>query len=145
MVGHGGSSAGSYLADPTSPIPSHCASIVVTNTLRVLIDSMFSRGWGINNRYLLDNIYCSCEGASAARWASLIVLSNINTHKTYYAVQEPSVFVMRSEDGWMDGWMNGVLGHFFALSRLNWARDNLDWWNEFGMSEEKSLWNSFVN
>ena len=36
MVGHGGSSAGSYLADPTSPIPSHCASIVVTSTLRVM-------------------------------------------------------------------------------------------------------------
>ena len=35
MVGHGGSSAGSYLADPTSPIPSHCESIVVTSTLRV--------------------------------------------------------------------------------------------------------------
>ena len=35
MVVHGGSSAGSYLADPTSPIPSHCASIVVTSTLRV--------------------------------------------------------------------------------------------------------------
>ena len=35
MVGHGGSSAGSYLADPTSPIPSHCASTVVTSTLRV--------------------------------------------------------------------------------------------------------------
>ena len=33
--GHGGSSAGSYLADPTSPIPSHCASIVVTSTVRV--------------------------------------------------------------------------------------------------------------
>ena len=43
----GGKSAGSYLADPTSPIPSHyaviilfnqkcpSASIVVTNTLRV--------------------------------------------------------------------------------------------------------------
>ena len=31
MVGHGGSSAGSYLADPTSPIPSHCASIVATS------------------------------------------------------------------------------------------------------------------
>ena len=27
--------------------------------------------------------------------------------------------------GWMDGWMNGVLGHFYALSRLNWAGDNL--------------------
>ena len=37
MVGHGGSSAGSYLADPTSPIPSHCASIVVTSTVRVNI------------------------------------------------------------------------------------------------------------
>ena len=35
MVGHGGSSAGSYLADPTSPIPSHSASIAVTTTVRV--------------------------------------------------------------------------------------------------------------
>ena len=35
MVGHGGSSAGSYLADPLSPIPSHCALIVMTSTLRV--------------------------------------------------------------------------------------------------------------
>ena len=37
-VRHGGSSAGSYLADPTSPIPSHCASIVETSTLRVNTD-----------------------------------------------------------------------------------------------------------
>ena len=35
MVGHGGSSAASYLANPTSPIPSHCASIVATSTVRV--------------------------------------------------------------------------------------------------------------
>ena len=35
MVGHGGSSASSYLADPTSPLPSHCASIAATSTLRV--------------------------------------------------------------------------------------------------------------
>ena len=35
MVGHGGSSAALYLADPTSPIPSHCASIAVTSTVRV--------------------------------------------------------------------------------------------------------------
>ena len=35
MVGHGGSSAVSYLANPTSPIPSHCASIVTTSTLKV--------------------------------------------------------------------------------------------------------------
>ena len=35
MVRHGGSSASSYLADHTSPIPSHCASIVLTSPLRV--------------------------------------------------------------------------------------------------------------
>ena len=35
MVGHGGSSAGLYLANPTSPIPSHCASTVATSTVRV--------------------------------------------------------------------------------------------------------------
>ena len=40
MVGHGGSSAGSYLADPTSPIPSHCASIVASSTLRVEKDPL---------------------------------------------------------------------------------------------------------
>ena len=27
--------------------------------------------------------------------------------------------------GNVDGWMNGVLDHFYALSRLNWAGDNL--------------------
>ena len=35
MVGHGGSCAGLYLSNPTSPIPSHCASIVSTSTVRV--------------------------------------------------------------------------------------------------------------
>ena len=44
MVGHGGSSAGSYLANPTSPIPFHCASIVATSTLRVKGHSF--HGWG---------------------------------------------------------------------------------------------------
>ena len=42
MVAHGGSSAGSYLADPTSPIPSHCASIVATSTVRVKVTSLCS-------------------------------------------------------------------------------------------------------
>ena len=53
MLAHGGSSAGSYLADHTSPIPSHCAghrypvskcrsaSIAVTGTVRV------KWGWGV--------------------------------------------------------------------------------------------------
>ena len=37
MVRHGGSSASSYLADPTSPIPSHCAVIILfkSESLRV--------------------------------------------------------------------------------------------------------------
>ena len=33
--GNGGSSAGSYLADPTSPIPSHCAVIVLLQSVTV--------------------------------------------------------------------------------------------------------------
>ena len=41
MVGHGGSSAGSYLADPTSPIPSHCTSIVVTSTVRIKVENLY--------------------------------------------------------------------------------------------------------
>ena len=32
---HGGSSAGSYLADPTSPIPSHCAVIILFQSVAV--------------------------------------------------------------------------------------------------------------
>ena len=44
MVGHGGSSASSYLANPTSPIPSHCASIVATSTLRVKIPTALING-----------------------------------------------------------------------------------------------------
>ena len=36
MLGHGRSSAGSYLANPTSPIPSHCAAIVLFQSVAVL-------------------------------------------------------------------------------------------------------------
>ena len=54
MVGHGGSSAGSYLADPTSPIPSHCASIVVTSTVRVNMYSLLSPLPGKLQKYV-DN------------------------------------------------------------------------------------------
>ena len=34
-VGHRGSSAGSYLADPTSPILSHCAVIILFKSVTV--------------------------------------------------------------------------------------------------------------
>ena len=36
MVGDGGSSAGSYLADPTSPIPSHCAVIILFKSVQCI-------------------------------------------------------------------------------------------------------------
>ena len=35
MVGHGGSSAGSYLANPASPIPFHCAVIILFKSVPV--------------------------------------------------------------------------------------------------------------
>ena len=35
MVGHGGSSAGSYLADPTFPMPLHCAVINLFKSVSV--------------------------------------------------------------------------------------------------------------
>ena len=52
MVGHGGSSAGSYLADPTSPNPSHCASIVTTSTVRVNFRNCLKQTT-ILNQYML--------------------------------------------------------------------------------------------
>ena len=33
MVRHGGSSAGSYLVDPTFPIPSHCAESILLRSV----------------------------------------------------------------------------------------------------------------
>ena len=63
MVGHGGSSAGSYLADPTSPIPSHCASIVTTSTLRV---KMVILGYFHCIIYLANNLKTS---TSYVGWA----------------------------------------------------------------------------
>ena len=62
MVGHGGSSAGSYLADPTSPIPSHCASIVMTSTVRV--NTVLYAGWGADisaKECVLGGLLCSSE------------------------------------------------------------------------------------
>ena len=41
MAGHGGSSAGSYLADPTSPIPSHSAVIILFKIDSVIFKWIF--------------------------------------------------------------------------------------------------------
>ena len=63
MVGHGGSSAGSYLADPTSCIPSHCASIVGTSTLRVNTEK---------------NLIAAASGSPRAEWALDSVVIAVN-------------------------------------------------------------------
>ena len=67
MVGYGGSSASSYLADPTSPIPSHCASIVVTSTVRgksdnILLSVQQGVGLGIRlHRWSGTNIWLTSK------------------------------------------------------------------------------------
>ena len=60
MVGHGGSSASSNLADPTSPIPSHCASIVATSTVRV---KCFSGEGAWKDFVFKDNCFKGGKGA----------------------------------------------------------------------------------
>ena len=72
MVGHGGSSAGSYLADPTSPILSHCASIVMTSTLRVNLGRVGMGGQGHSRHQMvccarLDMDFFSCFVSSPTR------------------------------------------------------------------------------
>ena len=69
MVGHGGSSAGSYLTDPTSPIPYHCASIVMTSTLRVKRSQTVTGLCGVYQHSLLSYYVnslslLSCESIS---------------------------------------------------------------------------------
>ena len=44
MIGHGGSRSGSYLADLTSPIPSHCAVIILFKgpSVSIVVTSLLS-------------------------------------------------------------------------------------------------------
>ena len=58
MVGHGGSSDGSYLADPTSPIPSNCASIVATSTLRVNL--IIRQAFSVHGHWAFDLLPLTC-------------------------------------------------------------------------------------
>ena len=59
MVWHGGSSAGSYLTDPTSPIPSHCAAIVLFRSAPVHQLSWLAL-------YYITIIYCLCSQIKSA-------------------------------------------------------------------------------
>ena len=101
---HGGSSAGSYLADPTSPIPSHCASIVATITLRVNIQayfhkaclSCFSQGsqsaptgcwnqWAVATIFTLGRpgrvLYLNSYSASHNNWCTATLWNRIMTEQ----------------------------------------------------------------
>ena len=64
MVGHGGSSAGSYLTDPTFPIPSLCTSIVATSTLRVKI--LFIRLQMMSRRTLKHSDFTNLVGIGSS-------------------------------------------------------------------------------
>ena len=75
MVGHGGSSAGSYLADPTSPIPSHCASIVATKTLRVK-PSLSKWKWSAGQKDNIMDIDSEMGNGGTGKMNVPIVLQN---------------------------------------------------------------------
>ena len=94
MVGHGGSSAGSSLADPTSPIPSHCTSIVATRTVRVnllplqfrdVIGRVVHQGWRFHY-HLLTNEKKSTLYANALKLCNQPHLNGyIHIHSYYYS------------------------------------------------------------
>ena len=44
----------------------------------------------------------------------------------------------------MQGWMNGVLGHFYALSRLNWAAACKDDYKEGFTVENPDRWGTGI-
>ena len=103
MVGDDGSSAGSYLAAPTSPIPSHravitllkvsSASIVVTSTLRVKISKQWYNTWLVqyNGNRTYRSIQRECE-------FSTVLIINLMPWKTKHNLQMyifiPKLFMM---------------------------------------------------
>ena len=93
MVGHLGSSAGSYLADPTSPIPSHCASIVVTSTLRVKllyngvqIEGLFIESWSGSAGYSAEML--TEDGKSWRVEDESTLASSVNIEAEYPALAD---------------------------------------------------------
>ena len=94
MVGHGGSSAGSYLADPTSHIPSHCASIVAASTLRVKwIDtgmSVFYKILCVLFQYVFITGGCaSFPGFKERLEHELLAMRPFQSHFSVYRAQNP--------------------------------------------------------
>ena len=93
MVGHGGSSACSYLADPTSPIPSHCASIVVTSTVRVKFVDWFAKhpllaqSYPALLRHILSPLHNLSPATKCAAMAHAVLgRQNVPCNSAYFVV-----------------------------------------------------------
>ena len=89
MVGHRGiSSASSYLTDPTSPIPSHCASIVATSTLRV---NSKLNNWLYRNQASLNNINSKLSNSFAVDLSKDLIPKTYDSyHSHLYAYHIPN-------------------------------------------------------
>ena len=55
-----------------------------------------------------------------------ILVSQVAEHRSTLFGPFSNVVTEQSKEKIWDGWMNGVLGHFYALSRLNWVGDRED-------------------
>ena len=101
MVGHGGSSAGSYLADPISPIPSHCAVIFPFKSVPVhqfswlallRVKTQITEPVMRALTQLNQEQVCSCHIVITEMIKSLFVTSNKNSplcnlHYMYFCMQ----------------------------------------------------------
>ena len=86
MVGHEGSSAGSYLADPTSPIPSHCAVIILFKSVPVdqlswqALKELIHRLYCKNSHFVCNRVTETTPNPTA-QWRQYVTF-NGETHVT---------------------------------------------------------------
>ena len=121
MIGHGGSSAGLYLADPTSPIPSHCASVVATSTLRVNdLQCLLT-----NARVLPCTLTKHNNTESSISFPSFPVVS------LYINLQENArIFLILITVVWLSWhkWCRTIFGEYLTLTLICWVL-----WQEDGI------------
>ena len=77
MVVHGWSSAGSYLADPTSPIPSHCA--VITRFKSVAVNQLSWLALKELNQMFLMYVPASCGNCLVWTFDTVAAISKWNS------------------------------------------------------------------
>ena len=136
MVGHRGSSAGSYLADPTSPTPSHCASIVVTSTVRVnmgclcMLTGLMSPGnhqaWPAFD-WCWDCTIGRCEIMCWLCRDYYIIACPNNTAHTDHP-QPPINYLTAINQGRMGGPKGGILRHCIALHHHHGVKYSVQCW-----------------